>query len=872
MATEIAIAEVEEIEFAKKALSRVANIGAELGRRMRSSVAGSLGARLLVAKASLDCADAEELVRLQRRIPKLLNDLERICGWPEPTDSGCPILHSVLHQGTDRSARRAEDRVQRGISAWAKGPLLVRQTYFQNLDQFSKRAMAIGDEQRQPKRKAKEIPAIDDYPPHINHSLYSVMLAHSVCTCIMDRGYTKSRHPARLRLRDQLVKVDGCIAFDMLLCAKPDTWEYWQDVQLRISLKEVTKKSLRIVGGDSNIYTERKMARFRMIKPGSLCQLLEPRPGARIDCQIQGSELRQLHESSPIMQHVLPGPSVSLKNILNTHRLSNRMKLVLANIVAKSFYQYYDSPWMDSKWSSESIHFLPQSRIDGSTTETDEKVFYASRPYFVVEFEGGKRPFPEYCDSFSVIYRYPRLLSLCTILMEIGRGKTFTWNHDESLECSLNANWNIVKRLADSHRGWGDFDYADYQKAILSCLNPQLSDKGTAENSQAESEIDIRKTIIYNDIVLPLERLLKLGFSESTRKLDPIPIEARQLGVHEPAIQALPTFNPENIANFAQDREADQSARWLDQILKINSYINDVSRRCTHEGKRRATRVAVLDTGYDDEAVFFQVPARRRRIRQWKDFYGDLGDPIDETGHGSHTAALIMKVAPTADIYIARVTKSRGTLRDCAPQIAKAIWWAVDECEADVISMSFGFSDEIPLISKTINEVHLQRNNKILFFAAASNSGGNRKEMFPASHDSVISIRETNSNGAFSDTNPPVDRLGPAVFGTLGTQVRSAWLRRVDGELPKSGSSVATAIAAGIAAMMLNFANLGFCSSKFVLPTSANRLWTRRGMLALFARMSEDMGNRCFFISPMRFFSDSNEVASWIAMADALKG
>lgn len=183
--------------------------------------------------------------------------------------------------------------------------------------------------------------------------------------------------------------------------------------------------------------------------------------------------------------------------------------------------------------------------------------------------------------------------------------------------------------------------------------------------------------------------------------------------------------------------------------------------------------------------------------------------------------------------------------------------------------MSFGFSEEDPLISKTISEIHLQRDSRILFFAAASNSGGNRREMFPANHDCVIAVRETNSNGAFSDSNPPVDPLGPAVFGTLGSNVRSAWLRNVDGELPKSGSSVATAMFTGVAAMMLNFTNAGLRNPKVVMPARVSRLWTKRGMLRMFARMSQDMGNRCFFMSPVRFFADRDEEMAWMAIADA---
>lgn len=173
------------------------------------------------------------------------------------------------------------------------------------------------------------------------------------------------------------------------------------------------------------------------------------------------------------------------------------------------------------------------------------------------------------------------------------------------------------------------------------------------------------------------------------------------------------------------------------------------------------------------------------------------------------------------------------------------------------------------MISEAIYEVVGRRSNRILLFAAASNLGGNRREMFPASHDAVISVRATNADGAFLDSNPPADPYGPVVYGTLGKDVPSAWLSNVDGELSKSGSSIATAVAAGIAAMMLEFANVGFSSAEFHLPPEVKRLWTKRGMLALFAKMSQDMGNRSFFISPARFFAERNHIGAWAAMIDA---
>lgn len=182
--------------------------------------------------------------------------------------------------------------------------------------------------------------------------------------------------------------------------------------------------------------------------------------------------------------------------------------------------------------------------------------------------------------------------------------------------------------------------------------------------------------------------------------------------------------------------------------------------------------------------------------------------------------------------------------------------------------MSFGFQEHVPNIARAITKANFQRDDKILFFAAASNSGGNTKEMFPANMDGVISIRETNSNGAFSDTNPPVLIDGPAGLGTLGREVPSAWLSSVEGEVAKSGSSVSTAITAGIAAMVLTFVGKGL-DSEATLPRELERVWTRRGMISVLKKMSQNVGNRSYFISPQAFFAGKDYFRVWMSMADA---
>ncbi|KAK4964402.1 hypothetical protein LTR28_003759 [Elasticomyces elasticus] len=279
-------------------------------------------------------------------------------------------------------------------------------------------------------------------------------------------------------------------------------------------------------------------------------------------------------------------------------------------------------------------------------------------------------------------------------------------------------------------------------------------------------------------------------------------------------------------------------------------------------------RVAILDTGYDRGSIFFRNRSRRSRIKGWKDLVDGLPEAEDTDGHGTHVVSLVMKMAPAADIYVARVAKNTDGLQDASKN---AISWATDNCKTDIISMSFGFPDEVlvddePVISKAIRKAMLDRDDAVLFFAAAANLGAQEKEMFPANHDLVISIRGTNVQGTFEDFNPPPDRDGPSVFGILGKVVPSAGLCSQD-EVCKSGTSVATPIAAGIAAMLLGYADLG-CHKGKLQPGHRRKLRTRRGMEAMFRAISTWMAEKLLYVNPQKFFQNGEPV-QWLIMISA---
>ena len=195
----------------------------------------------------------------------------------------------------------------------------------------------------------------------------------------------------------------------------------------------------------------------------------------------------------------------------------------------------------------------------------------------------------------------------------------------------------------------------------------------------------------------------------------------------------------------------------------------------------------------------------------------------------------------------------------------KAITWATDckGANADIISMSFGFPEEPSVggrhpISSAIYNAVAKRDGKIIFFAAAANEGGNKREMFPAQHSEVISIRATDHQGIFQDFNPPLDFQTAPAFGTLGKDVPGAWLNTDDGEVCKTGTSIATSIAAGTAATILGYVQLGLLSERFDNIDLVKKLWTRPGMISALMKFSKEMDTKRFYLYPQDFLKKMN--------------
>lgn len=117
--------------------------------------------------------------------------------------------------------------------------------------------------------------------------------------------------------------------------------------------------------------------------------------------------------------------------------------------------------------------------------------------------------------------------------------------------------------------------------------------------------------------------------------------------------------------------------------------------------------------------------------------------------------------------------------------------------------MSFGFEHSVESIDEAIR---LADSNNVIMLAAASNQGGNSNIAWPARLPQVLCIYATDSYGNRCDFTPTEATRGDN-FAVLGQAVKSCWPPHLGqgGEVRKSGTSTATPIAAGIAAIVLDF-------------------------------------------------------------------
>ncbi|KAL9120735.1 MAG: hypothetical protein Q9187_002705 [Circinaria calcarea] len=171
--------------------------------------------------------------------------------------------------------------------------------------------------------------------------------------------------------------------------------------------------------------------------------------------------------------------------------------------------------------------------------------------------------------------------------------------------------------------------------------------------------------------------------------------------------------------------------------------------------------------------------------------------------HGTQMANLICAIDPWCELYVAKVTESRhgitpervARLTPHSLLVRKAIRWAVLE-HVDIISMSFAILDNTDNLRNACAEA---ADAGIILLCSTHDEGSNIDEAWPAAYRDTITITACDEFG---------ELLRPTKQGydytIRGQEVAAGVVPFLKSDDRISGSSVATAIAAGLSSLTLS--------------------------------------------------------------------
>lgn len=166
--------------------------------------------------------------------------------------------------------------------------------------------------------------------------------------------------------------------------------------------------------------------------------------------------------------------------------------------------------------------------------------------------------------------------------------------------------------------------------------------------------------------------------------------------------------------------------------------------------------------------------------------------------------------------------------------IMQAINHAIEKWGIDIISMSFALSEDDPQGTREIwNAIDAVR-YKVLMFAAASNDGLNSGRKFPARHPDVFCIHSASGAGNPSRHLNPGPWRDDFNYTALGEYVEAPSCGETTPRV--SGTSIAAPIAAGIAALVLEFTRQDPTEHQREIR-NVEKLKTKAGMDKIFSKM-----------------------------------
>lgn len=360
--------------------------------------------------------------------------------------------------------------------------------------------------------------------------------------------------------------------------------------------------------------------------------------------------------------------------MLRGYQFSPRDRIILSYAIARAYWQLYDSEFMRTKWSGETIWFMPEE--DGTTSHDQLPL----RSYLSFPTDPPGIRVQDIVSDAPLTHRCPRIFAIGLLLLQIGLSRPLPALKRRDEIAQANFDHQIAKSQLKVLRGikWDGFENKAYfDEAVAYCLDSSkfvvhpgptdphcTSSFNSPTATDARREIARRRKIFYRHVVRPLAWLAKKGFGSSAdgttyryiRRTDASPSSTidGSILLPEASFHAGKTAAPRN---------------WMKDLKSINA---DVEMKRRKNRVRTPIRVAILDTGFSGKLPsFVEDSSRIACIKEKRDFVDPSGTAEDVFGHGTFMAKLVMECAPSAEIIIGRIATTTKALEGSEKRVAE---------------------------------------------------------------------------------------------------------------------------------------------------------------------------------------------------------
>ncbi|KAF2963128.1 hypothetical protein GQX73_g10440 [Xylaria multiplex] len=745
-----------------------------------------------------------------------------------------------------------------------------------------------------------------------NYTACLRLLHATLCRCSPQADRCGGSFTANIALTriQRLEETKDDVPFDFFFLHRhPDSvGDMWKEVRIRVFLQGDESRSPRVTWLSS-----------RKISPEEFCVLIRRRERGRLVLNAASDglvyECAELSTEQLKRLFLLKASSVSLATVLEKRKLHGdvQLKLLLSYLLAKAVWQFYDSEWMASNWSKDRIHFMREC-LDGSS-ESQEIITLIHKPYFATELspppvrlscesQSGCSAEQDFKQRFpSATHFHPKILALGIMLLEIELGEGIELHQvEESLDDENpieNDDHFTAGRIILSPMWERRNVYQAVKEIIEICLKPDTGKFGIEEVPARDN--------LYTYVVAPLGRLFKQAWSrdKDPESFSPDPVSFKvaefpsdnlkpphldssatndlspaqtptQTPTLRPTARSSPAsfelqtnrhpsrsrleintetlnledgelFGDKDGENTIEDRRRNTD-KWFSNFQKLL-----VTHRLLGRGREERIKVAILDSGIDIQHPDFSDEDRDRIKEKVTFIGGDAG--MDTAGHGTHIAAIILRLTKNVDLYIGKITNtSIVTQRE---GIVEALKFARTQWGVHMITLSFGF-DSVRSPDTMGEEIRQCLHEGIMVFASASNDGGEGSRTYPAKYPGVVCAHSTTWQGSKAERNPGLEE--DRNFSFVGELVRPIWPAkspRDDSRMKyKSGTSFATPVAVSVAAFMIGYIR----KKRPETPTFEWLIkpWSPQGILIIFKVMAMRIDGYDW-VSPTRYLKYTKE-------------